>query len=123
AACDRLLLHDALPILYKEDGIAVNLDAEAAIQTFIEMTNLYTQSGLPLEFNFINRFRMGEMPLGIANYGDFNTLSVFAPELRGQWGMAPIPGTRMPDGSINRTAPTAANVLIGTELLVPQGTT
>lgn len=109
--------------LYKEDGIAVNLDSEAAIQTFIEMTNLYTQSGLPLEFNFINRFRMGEMPLGIANYGDFNTLSVFAPELRGQWGMAPIPGTRMPDGSINRTAPTAANVLIGTELLVPQGTT
>ncbi len=102
--------------LYKEDGVAVNLDSEAAIQTFIEMTNLYTQSGLPLEFNFINRFRMGEMPLGISNYGDYNTLSVFAPELRGQWGMAPIPGVRMPDGTINRTAPVAHNVMVGTEL-------
>jgi ABC-type sugar transport system, periplasmic component len=108
--------------LYKEDGVAVNLDSEAAIQTFIEMTNLYTQSGLPLEFNFINRFRMGEMPLGISNYGDYNTLSVFAPELRGQWGMAPIPGVRMPDGTINRTAPVAHNVMVGTEL-TPQGTT
>src|SRR5690606_35855453 len=67
-------------------------------------------------------FRMGEMPLGISNYGDYNTLSVFAPELRGQWGMAPIPGVRMPDGTINRTAPVAHNVMIGTEL-TPQGTT
>lgn len=108
--------------LYKEDGVAVNLDSEAAIQTFIEMTNLYSQSGLPLEYNFINRFRMGEMPLAISNYGDYNTLSVFAPELRGQWGMAPIPGIRQPDGTINRTVPVAHNVLIGTEL-TPQGTT
>ena len=108
--------------LYKEDGVAVNLDSEAAIQTFIEMTNLYTLSGLPLEYNFINRFRMGEMPLGISNYGDYNVLTVFAPELRGLWGIAPIPGVRQPDGSINRTVPVAHNVLIGTEL-TPQGTT
>lgn len=108
--------------LYKEDGIAVNLDSEAAIATFIEMTNLYTQSGFPLEYNFINRFRMGEMPIGISNYGDYNTLSVFAPELRGQWSMAPIPGTRQPDGTINRTAPVAQNLFVGTEL-TPQGTT
>ena len=119
--------------LYKEDGVAVNLDSEAAIATFIEMTNLYTQSGFPIEFNFINRFRMGEMPLGISNYGDYNTLSVFAPELRGAWGIAPVPGTRQPDGTINRTTVTAANVFVvnqgalqGTPtgaMLTPQGTT
>lgn len=107
--------------LYKEDCIEVNLEAEAAIATFAEMTNLYTQSGLPLQYDFINRFRMGEMPLGIANYGDFNTLSVFAPELRGQWGMAPIPGIRQPDGTIARTAPVAQSAL--TEALMPTGTT
>ena len=91
--------------LYKEDVIEVNLDSEAAIATFEQMTNLYTQSGLPLEYDFINRFRMGEMPLAVADYGEFNTLTVFAPELRGAWGMAPIPGTIQPDGTINRTAP------------------
>lgn len=112
--------------LYKEDGVAVNLDSEAAIETFIEMTNLYSQSGLPLEYNFVNRFRMGEMPLAISNYGDYNTLSVFAPELRGQWGIAPIPGLRQPDGTINRTVPVAHNVLVGADQLTqltPQGTT
>ena len=31
--------------LYQEDVIAANLEAEAAIATFEEMTNLYTQSG------------------------------------------------------------------------------
>ena len=36
--------------------------------------------------------------------------------------MAPIPGVRMPDGTINRTAPVAHNVLVGTEL-TPPGTT
>lgn len=91
--------------LYKEDAIAANLESEAAIATFEQMTNLYTQSGLPLQYDFINRFRMGEMPLAVADYGEYNTLAVFAPELRGVWGMAPIPGTMQSDGTINRTAP------------------
>ena len=114
--------------LYQEDVIAANLEAEAAIATFEEMTNLYTQSGLPLQYNFINRFRMGEMPLAIANYGDYNTLTIFAPELRGQWGMAPIPGVRQPDGTINRTVPVAQDALVirtdatGT-VMMPSGTT
>lgn len=114
--------------LYKEDVIAANLESEAAIATFEEMTNLYTQSGLPLQYNFVNRFRMGEMPLAIANYGEFNTLSVFASELRGQWGMAPIPGVLQEDGTINRTVPVAQDALVirtdasGT-VVMPSGTT
>lgn len=114
--------------LYQEDVIAANLEAEAAIATFEEMTNLYTQSGLPLQYNFINRFRMGEMPIAIANYGEYNTLTIFAPELRGQWGMAPIPGVRQPDGTINRTVPVAQDALVirtdGTgTVMMPSGTT
>ena len=93
-----MLLYQQGVAFYKEDCIAVNWDSEVAIQTFKWICELYTQSGLPLTYNFINRFRTGEMPLAIANYGEFNTLTVFAPELRGLWGMAPIPGTRQPDG-------------------------
>lgn len=114
--------------LYKEDVIEANLHSHAGIQVFEQMTNLFTQSGLPLEYNFINRFRMGEMPLAIANYGEFNTLSVFATELRGQWGMAPIPGTLQEDGTINRAVPVAQDALqIRTDqlgaVIMPSGTT
>lgn len=114
--------------LYKEDVIQTNLTAHAAVEIFAQMTNLFTQSGLPLQYNFINRFRMGEMPLAIANYAEFNTLSVFATELRGQWGMAPIPGTLQADGTINRAVPVAQDALqIRTDqlgaVIMPSGTT
>jgi len=98
----EMFLYQKGVALYKEDMVEANLESEAAIATFEEMTDLYTLYGLPLQYDFINRFRMGEMPLAIVNYGEFNTLSVFAPELRGEWGMAPVPGTVMEDGTINR---------------------
>lgn len=114
--------------LYYPDVVEVNLASEAGVEAFTRMTNLFTQSGLPLQYNFINRFRMGEMPLAIANYSDYNTLTVFAPELRGEWGMAPIPGTLQPDGTINRTVPVAQDALrIQTDMtgavIMPSGTT
>ena len=37
------------------------------------------------------------MPMGIAYYEAYNTLSVFAPELRGKWSFHPIPGTERVD--------------------------
>jgi ABC-type glycerol-3-phosphate transport system substrate-binding protein len=57
-------------------------------------------------FDFVNRFRTGEMPLGFADYTNFNTLEVFAPEIRGLWGFARMPGIRQPDGTIDRSVPT-----------------
>jgi ABC-type glycerol-3-phosphate transport system substrate-binding protein len=42
------------------------------------------------------------MPIGIADYWTYVLLSTAARELSGRWGMAPIPGKRMPDGTINR---------------------
>ena len=126
-----VFLYQQRVAFYKEDCIGVNLDSEAAVQAFKRLTELYTQSGLPIQYNFINRFRMGEMPLGIANYGEFNTLTVFAPELRGEWGMAPIPGTPEPDGAINRACAVDNGYLqmavqftdAGATILQPTGTT
>lgn len=71
-----------------------------------------------MEYNAENRFRLGEMPLLIAPYTLYNTLTVFAPELRGEWGFAPVPGTRREDGTIDRTVPasgTAAVILSDTQ--------
>lgn len=110
------LYQKGVPI-YKEDGIATNLESEAAIATFREMTDLFVVYDLPLTFDFVNRFRMGQMPLAIQDYSVFNTLSVFAPELRGEWGFAPVPGRRMPDGTINRTVPVDQALTTGAIIL------
>ena len=46
--------------LFKEDVIMTNLDAEVAVQTFKELTQLYTLHNMLLDYREDNRFRMGE---------------------------------------------------------------
>lgn len=89
---------------YKEDGIATDLDSPAGFEAFEKWSELYYSYKLPREFDFVNRFRTGEMPIGIADYSTYNTLVLFAPEIKGQWGFAPVPGMPGPDGTIHREA-------------------
>ena len=70
------------------------------MEAFEQWTALYTDYGLPVEFDMFTRFRSGEMPMGIANVSFYNQLSVAAPEIRGQWTMAPLPGYEQEDGTI-----------------------
>jgi ABC-type glycerol-3-phosphate transport system substrate-binding protein len=60
---------------------------------FERWTQFYTDYSFPVEANFVNRFRSGQMPIGISYYNTYNILSVFAPEIRGRWDFLPIPGT------------------------------
>jgi len=53
--------------------------------------------------NFFNAFRFNQAPGGLIGLGDYVFLQHFAPELLGQWSIAPIPGTLRPDGTIDRT--------------------
>jgi ABC-type glycerol-3-phosphate transport system substrate-binding protein len=80
---------------------------EPARDAFIKFTQFYADYKFIMNASFINRFRTGEMPIGISYYTEYNSLSVFAPEIRGLWGFAPIPGT-MTDGVLNNT--TTSNV-------------
>lgn len=89
--------------LYNKDGISSALDTEEAIEAFKKWTNLYMNYKFPLEFDAANRFRTGEMPIVINEYWLYNVLQVFAPELRGLWEMAPIPGVLREDGTIDRS--------------------
>lgn len=66
-------------------------------EIFERWTEFYNDYSFALEANFANRFRSGEMPLGITYYNTYNTLSVFAPEIRGKWGFMPVPGTEYID--------------------------
>jgi len=62
-------------------------------------TQFYTDYSFPVQANFVNRFRSGQMPIGITYYNVYNTLSVFAPEIRGKWDFLPVPGTLVSDGA------------------------
>lgn len=94
---------------YKDGGKASNLDSRTSIDAFTYWMQFYTNYGLDREFNFINRFRTGEMPIGISDYTTYNLLSVSAPEIKGQWGMTTIPGFKRKDGTINNTAPSGSS--------------
>jgi ABC-type glycerol-3-phosphate transport system substrate-binding protein len=93
-------------MLYNEEGSRTLLDSETAIEAFDVYTKFYTHYKTPVVYDFVNRFRTGEMPLAFADYTWFNTLEVFAPELRGLWGFARMPGLKKSDGSVDRSIPT-----------------
>ena len=85
-------------------GIASALYSPEAMYAFHKYTTFFTAFNLPVRVNFQNRFRTGEMPLGIATYTFFNELEIFAPEIRGLWSFAPMPGVLQEDGTINNSA-------------------
>jgi ABC-type glycerol-3-phosphate transport system substrate-binding protein len=72
-------------------------------EIFETWVQFYTDYSFPVEANFVNRFRSGQMPVGISYYNTYNTLSVFAPEIRGRWNFLPVPGTRTTDAFGNPT--------------------
>ena len=89
--------------VYNEDGSASTLNSEAGMAAFKQWCEYYQQYGFELSYDFYTRFRNGDMPIGIADLGMYNTLIAGAPELRDKWGMAPIPGTLREDGTIDRS--------------------
>lgn len=97
-------------LLYQNDGDYYNknqtqtlFDSDAALKAFTQWTEFYSKYSLPLTYDFYNRFRSGEMPLGFADYSVYNQLSVAAPEIDGLWEMLPMPGTVQKDGTVNDT--------------------
>lgn len=80
--------------LYSNDSRETGLLSDRAMDTFEYWTDFYTKYSFPKFASFINRFRSGEMPIGISYYEMYNTLAVFAPEIRGNWAFYPIPGTK-----------------------------
>ena len=93
---------------YADNGMRINFDDTGVLNAFTKLCNMYTQYSLPYQFDFANRFRTGEMPIGISAYTTCNQLAIFASELSGLWGFVPLPGyeVKNPDGTttINNTA-------------------
>ncbi len=87
------LLYQNGGTLYTNDNKETGLMSDAAMRSFDYWTEFYNLYSFPKSASFVNRFRSGEMPIGIAYYETYNTLSVFAPELKGKWSFYLIPGT------------------------------
>ncbi len=71
------------------------------MKQFKKWTQFYTNYKFPLMADFPNRFRVGEMPIGIADYTTYNMLTVLAPEIKGLWDFTVVPGTKANDDTIN----------------------
>lgn len=84
-------------------GISSALYSDEAMQAFKWYSDLFTVHGLEVQMDFANRFRTGEIPMGITDYTTFCTLEVFAPEIKGMWSFAPFAGTVQEDGTLDNT--------------------
>ena len=93
--------------IYEKDAKRTVIDSEAGVAAFKQYVSLYNDYGLPTIFDFVSRFRSGEMPIGVISYATYNTLMISAPEIRGLWDFTLVPGTVQEDGSIDRTCHTA----------------
>ena len=105
------LLHQYGGNYFDDDGLKTAFDSPESLDAFDFAVSLYREYGVPTEYDFLNRFRTGEMPIALANYSSYNTLQVGAPEIAGLWTMVQIPGVLRDDGTINNT-----------QLLVSNGT-
>lgn len=103
--------------IYNSDLSSVTLTNKEAVKAFTDWTDLYKQYELPLAFDFFNRFRTGEMPMGIVPFTFYNQLSVAAPEIKNLWEMIPIPGVKTEAG-INR-----AQSCSGSSAIIPKAST
>ncbi len=108
---EKLLLQNG-GTYYTEELDATAFNTETGYEAFTDWTELYTEYGLDRSFDFFNRFRTGEMPIGIMSFTTYNQLYAAAPEIRGLWAMTKIPGTVKEDGTIDRTETAAGTAAI-----------
>ncbi len=88
--------------LFADNGMRINLDSNVGLEAFETMCNFFTMYSFPYDYNFANRFRTGEMPIGFAAYnGTYNHLTVFATEIKGLWQFLPMPGIEQVDADGN----------------------
>ncbi len=90
---------------YNEDQTATNFNTVEAVNAFDQWTKFYTTYNFDQTYDAFTRFRTGEAPIVIQNYcGFYNQLNVAAPEIKGAWDFAPVPGTRREDGTVSHAA-------------------
>lgn len=94
--------------IYSEDGFSTTFSDEVNIDAITFMTNIFNIYNLPEQVpSFFEGFRSGSLPVGISTSDLYLQLKYAAPELKGQWGVLPMPGMYDENlGEVARWAPT-----------------
>ncbi len=109
----QIFLYQSGGDLYADGGMRINLDSNVGLESFDTMCSFFTKYSFPYSYNFANRFRTGEMPIGFAAYTDtYNQLKVFATEIEGLWSFYPVPGYEDENGNINNVSVSNAAALV-----------
>ena len=99
--------------LFADNGMRINLDSNVALTAFESMCAMFTMYSFPYQYDFANRFRTGEMPIGFADYtGTYNQLKVFATEIEGLWSFYPLPGIADEEGNINNDSVSGVGAVV-----------
>lgn len=98
--------------IYRKN-LRTNFDSDSGLSAFEKFCELFTTYAVPVNYDFPNRFRTGEMPCGVQDYTLYNQLTVFAPEIAGLWKFVPVPGIRRSDNTIDNVS-----VASGTSVMI-----
>ncbi|MDP3306488.1 MAG: extracellular solute-binding protein [Erysipelotrichaceae bacterium] len=89
--------------LYDSSGYRSGIDSVESVAGIRFLTELFTTYSIPEQVpSFYNSFRYGTLPVGIADFGTYLQIKNAAPELAGQWALAPYPGTINSEGEVVR---------------------
>lgn len=97
---------------YNHNASRSALDSDHAVNAFKEYCEFYTDYKLDKETSVEQRFRTGEAPIIIADYTVYNNLQVSAPDIKGLWGFAPVPGVELEDGTILNTVSSSGQACV-----------
>ncbi|MGM9681168.1 MAG: hypothetical protein ACI3XR_06645 [Eubacteriales bacterium] len=89
--------------LYSDNGKRISFEEDVTLTAFDYMCSFFTKYKCPYTYDFANRFRTGEIPLGIMDYTTYTQLSVYATEIRGLWEFVALPGVLQYDEEGNVT--------------------
>lgn len=109
------LLHQRGGTVYNHDGAYTMIADPIGIDAFQFWTDLYTKHNFIFQADALTRFRMGNIPVIVADMGLFNMLNASAPEIRGNWAIAPIPGMYNQYGEFRRDTlmSVSSNFIVG----------
>ncbi|MFF2090550.1 extracellular solute-binding protein [Paenibacillus sp. NPDC058174] len=99
--------------VYSPDGLQAQLTSEGGQYAFKRWTDLYKKYNLPIDIPaFFQHFRDGDIPIGIADFNTYVQLLVAAPEITGHWKIAPLPGVKQEDGTVERWSPQGVSAAV-----------
>ncbi len=112
----NLFLYQMGGDLYADNGQKISFEDNVTLSAFEYMCEFFSQYRCPKDYDFANRFRTGEIPLGIVDYTSYTQLSIFATEIKGLWEFVPLPGwqTKNSDDtlSVNNTSIAGVSAMI-----------